>query len=341
MRIYQREGSPYWWVDASVRGRRLRRSTGETSRRAAELAAHRLIAGAQERVQPPATQWRLRQVIGVYWEDKGKHLASEDAVFRYFARAMEVLGRDTPVMDITERELVEFAAAVRGGAKRTTSMVTINRHFSMLRAAMRYAARVYKAQVPNIDWSSIRVAENEPRVRYASQPDLAALLDAADVRIRPIIIAAVATGLRKANILDLRWRQVDMNGRTLTIPRTKGKKPIVLRIAAPLLAVLSAVKGKRQPDKRVFDTRNFRRLWDAARKGAGIEDFHFHDLRHTFATHALMNGASLAELQRALAHSDIKTTMRYAHIEAQAVEGVFDRAASALPAPNMAQNLAQ
>lgn len=341
MRIYSREGSPFLWFSATIKGRRLRRSTGETTRRAAELAAHRIIAGETERLEPVKDQWRLRDVIGVYWQDKGRHLKSEDATFRYFERFMLIMGKDTPIMSVSERTLVAFAAKLRGQSDRIISAVTINRHFSMLRAAMRYANRVYKAEMPAIDWATIRTRENEPRVRYASAPDLAVLLAEANPRIRPVIVAAVGLGLRKTNLLNLRWHQVDLHGRTITVPHTKGHKPLVLRIAAPVLAALSTLPKERRPDARVFDIKNFRRLWVAAKAAAEMQDFRFHDLRHTFATHALMNGASLAELQRALGHSDIKTTMRYAHVEADAVASVFDRAGEAVTASNLAQYRAQ
>jgi integrase len=340
MRIYTREGSPFLWFSATVKGRRLRRSTGETTRRAAELAAHRIIAGETERPEQHGDQWRLRDVIGVYWQDKGRHLKSEDATFRYFERFMAIMGKDTPIMSVNERTLVAFAAKLRGQSERVISAVTINRHFSMLRAAMRYANRVYKADIPSIDWTTIRAREREPRVRYASAPDLAELLAVAHPRIRPIIVAAVSLGLRKSNLLNLRWHQVDLHGRTITVPHTKGHKPLVLRIAAPLLAALSTMP-QRRPESRVFDIRNFRRLWVAAKVDAMMEDFRFHDMRHTFATHALMNGASLAELQRALGHSDIKTTMRYAHVEADAVASVFDRAGEVVNSTKLSQNLAQ
>lgn len=280
-------------------------------------------------------------MIGVYWQDKGRHLKSEDATFRYFERFMAIMGKDTPILSVNERALVAFAAKLRGQSDRLISAVTINRHFSMLRAAMRYANRVYKADMPSIDWTTIRARENEPRVRYASQPDLALLLAAAHPRIRPVIVAAVSLGLRKGNLLNLCWHQVDMHSRTITVPRTKGHKPLVLRIAAPLLAALSTLPEKRRPEGRVFDIRNFRRLWVAAKVAAKMEDFRFHDLRHSFATHALMNGASLAELQRALGHSDIKTTMRYAHVEADAVASVFDRAGEAVNSTKLSQNMAQ
>lgn len=337
MKIYSREGSPYLWFTETVNGRLLRQSTKETKPRAAREAALRIVAEEAAKAEPKGAQWRLRDVIGVYWNDKGRSLESGDDTSRYFKRFMDIIGEDTPIMSINERVLVSFSVQLRVSGKRPISLVTINRHFSMLQAAMRYANRVYKAETPSIDWITIRAKENEPRVRYASSPDLAVLLDAANPRIRPIIVAAVSLGLRKANILKLEWYQVDMAGRTIVIPRTKGRKPLVTRIAAPLMTALSALPVG-EPKDRVFDVVNFRKLWEAALVRAGMHDFHFHDLRHTFATHALMKGASLPQLQRALGHADITTTMRYAHVEAEDVMTVFDRAGNIVSENIPAQN---
>jgi integrase len=337
MKIYSREGSPYLWVSATVNGRPIRQSTKETKPRAAKEAALRIIAEESEKMEPQGAQWRLCDVIDVYWKDRGRNLDSGDATDRYFRRFMHIMGKNTSIMSVNESSLVSFSAQLRGSSKKDISLVTINRHFSMLRAAMRYANRVYKADIPSIDWTTIRVKENEGRVRYASEPDLGVLLEAANPRIRPIIVAAVSLGLRKANVLKLEWYQVDMVGRTIIIPRTKGRKPLVTRIAAPLMAALSTLPVG-EPKDRVFDVVNFRKLWEAALVRAGMHDFHFHDLRHTFATHALMKGASLPQLQQALGHADIKTTMRYAHVEAEDVMTVFDRAGRIVPENIPAQN---
>jgi integrase len=75
----------------------------------------------------------------------------------------------------------------------------------------------------------------------------------------------------------------------------------------------------------VFDTTNFRRRWQNAVKRAGLENFRFHDLRHTFASWARMSGADLADICEALGHSNISVTMRYAHIEPAQHKTAFDR----------------
>lgn len=338
MKIYSREGSPYLWFSATVNGRPIRQSTKQAKPRAAKEAALRIIAEESAKAERQGGQWRLGDVLDVYYTDKGSKLESADATARYFRRFNQVIGRETDIMSVNESVLVSFSAQLRGSSKRGISMVTMNRHFSMLQAAMRWANRVYKANVPSIDWITIRVKENEGRVRYANEPDLGVLLEAANPRIRPIIVAAVSLGLRKANILSLRWYQVDFTGRMIIIERTKGRKSLVARIAVPLMAVLSNLPIG-SPNDRVFDVVNFRKLWEAALKRADMDNFRFHDLRHTFATHALLKGASLPQLQQALGHADIKTTMRYAHVEAEDVMTVFDRAGRIVPENIPAQNL--
>jgi integrase len=78
----------------------------------------------------------------------------------------------------------------------------------------------------------------------------------------------------------------------------------------------------------VFDVTNFRKRWDAAVKAAELEDFRFHDLRHTFASWARMNGADLADIKEALHHSTLNMSLRYAHIKPDEHVTAFDRIAA-------------
>jgi integrase len=99
---------------------------------------------------------------------------------------------------------------------------------------------------------------------------------------------------------------------------------MIIRITPPLAAVL----GRTLPAARkgpVFDWTNFRKRWEAARKAADMIDFRFHDLRHTFASWARMNGADLADICEAMYHSTVAVTMRYAHIKADGRDTAFDR----------------
>jgi integrase len=107
-------------------------------------------------------------------------------------------------------------------------------------------------------------------------------------------------------------------------PANQGRKPLVIRITPPLAAVL----GRTDPKERtgeVFDRTNFRKRFDAAVKASGMVDFHFHDLRHTFASWARMSGADLADICDAMGHSSVSVTMRYAHIKPDTQDTAFDR----------------
>ena len=133
-----------------------------------------------------------------------------------------------------------------------------------------------------------------------------------------IVSVALLTGFRKKNVLQLRWEQIDLNLRTIELLKTenKGKKHIKLPISDALYALLMELDPK--PSGYVFinpDTdkpyTSIKTAFNGALDRAGIEDFHFHDLRRTVGTWMLTNGVDIRTVQSILAHSDIRTTERY------------------------------
>lgn len=365
MPIYRRKGSPYWWYSISLPGRgRLRGSTQETDERKA-LLFEADLHGREVARPGHDDEWRLREVLGAYWAEHGQHLGTGDEIFFKFELLNAFLDPDLPLRDLTSARLMDYRAARRGGAIRATEKMiearatswkarfvdekgfvrgcaaqTVNRDLAHLQAAMNWARDVHGKTISNIVWKRLKVREAPHRVRFASGDEFADLLAAATPEIRPILICAVTTGLRKDNILRLEWHQVDLAGSTITLPTTKGGKPHAVPVAAALRATLS----RTPPDRRkgpVFDTVNFRRRWHAAMKAAGLVDFHFHDLRHTFASWARQNGADLADICDALAHSSVSVTMRYAHIKPNAATTAFDRVNSLLMSQRKTQRRAK
>ena len=108
-----------------------------------------------------------------------------------------------------------------------------------------------------------------------------------------------------------------------------GGKRHPVRIGPQLMAWLSTTEEKKRIG-RVFDRQNFEKRWDKALLDAGIEDFRFHDLRHTFASWARQSGAGIEDICEALAHSDISMSMRYAHIKPESENTAFDRVSQSL-----------
>lgn len=175
--------------------------------------------------------------------------------------------------------------------------------------------------IPPLAWKKLRSPEPPNRTRFLSRDEFQALIGVCDPELQRIVRFAVATGLRKGNVLSLDWREVDLSSGLITVT-VKGDKLHTVRMTAELRAMLSIATVRRGP---VFDTINFRRRWAAAVKAAELHDFRFHDLRHTFASWARMAGADLADICEALGHSDVSVTMRYAHIEPFEHKTAFDR----------------
>ncbi len=151
------------------------------------------------------------------------------------------------------------------------------------------------------------------------EADIEKLLNSCRAHLKPIVELALHTGMRKGELLNLKWDQV--RDGFIYLKETKSGKsrqiPYDGRVAQVLKELQIRNKWKSPhiyvgPDgERLGDVK---KGFNAACRRAGIEDFHFHDLRHTFASHLVIKGANLKAVQRVLGHSDSKMTDRYSHL---------------------------
>ena len=145
---------------------------------------------------------------------------------------------------------------------------------------------------------------------------------------------ALATGLRQANVLGLKWSDVDMNRRTAWVhaDEAKGGEAIGVPLNDEAMAVLNEEKGK-HPD-RVFTYKGRflgqvnTRSWRNALKRAGIKNFRWHDLRHVWATWHVMAGTTMAELQELGAWKSALMVKRYAHFAPEQLRAAAARLAT-------------
>lgn len=317
MPVNQREGSPFWQYSFTINGVRFRGSTGCTSKREAELVEAEKRHEARNR-RTHKDPWRLRDCFGAYWNEHAKHKRAGMFVFRKLDALSRILGKDILLTDLTNAMLIEYRAKRRGEGLQAH---TVNRDFACLKAAMNHARTLHGQEVAVIDWKRLKIKEPHHRIRFLSQDEYQALIAASDPELQRIIRFAVATGLRKDNILSLDWREVDLSSARVTV-LIKGDKLHSIRITPEVRAMLATETERKG---RVFDTRQFRTRWERAVKTAELDDFRFHDLRHTFASWARMAGADLADICEALGHSDVSVMMRYAHIEPINHRTAFDR----------------
>lgn len=158
------------------------------------------------------------------------------------------------------------------------------------------------------------------------------------------ILIAMTTGLRKGEILALQWTWIDLNKGTLRIPpeNTKNRKGFYIALSSKLLEILKKERLERPQSTHVIEyygnpiKDNVKHSFDRVRKQLSFqyladgERFTFHHLRHTFATELAQSGLPLVEVKNALNHSDIQTTLRYAHSTGKGVVEAIDKMSEGL-----------
>lgn len=318
MSIYQREGSPFWQYSFTVNGVRFRGSTGETGKREARQVEAQRRYDARHSIIP-RNGWTLNDCLAKYWTDKAKHKVSAKATLTKLDALRRIIGKDTLLSNITNETLLNYRATRQ---RENLQAHSVNRDFAYLKAAMRHAQQIHGQQVPSLAWTQLKAKEPPGRIRFLSHAEYHRLLDScADDGLRLIVQVAVGTGLRKNNIVRLNWQEVDLSSGMIKLT-VKGGNEHRIRMTGAVRAALATLPHR---EGDVFDTRNFRKRWQAAVKKAELHDFRFHDLRHTFASWARMAGADIADICDALGHSSITVTMRYAHIEPEHHISAFDR----------------
>jgi integrase len=194
--------------------------------------------------------------------------------------------------------------------------------------------------------------EAKRRIRWITPEQARALVSELPPHQREIVIFALATGLRQANVVELTWSQVDLERGTAWIygDKAKGKEDIHVSLSRVAFAVVQRQLGKHP--ERVFTHRGKplrwvnTRAWRAALKRAAIENFRWHDLRHTCASWHVQNGTPLYDLQEMGGWKSGLMVRRYAHLapanlarHAQVVGTLLEGTNLAQPADERATSL--
>jgi integrase len=134
---------------------------------------------------------------------------------------------------------------------------------------------------------------------------------------------ALHTGMRRGEQFNLRWRDVNFHSRTITIPRSKSGETRFVRMNDRVMEILHASPSRlksgwvfpSETGETPIDANNFiNRVFNPVLAEAKVKDFHWHDLRHAFASRLTMAGVDLRTLQELMGHKTIKMTLRYSHL---------------------------
>ena len=219
--------------------------------------------------------------------------------------------------DITPRLIEEFKA----NKAQEVSPARVNRLLSCLRA-MFNRAKAWKRFTGENPVQSVKLfKENNERTRFLEQEEIIRLLANCSQGIRPIVEVALNTGMRLGEILGLKWRDIDFQRGIIYLYKTKNGEKRELPMNEVVKKALAGLPRYEMSEfvfcyKDGTPRRDIRGSFLTALTKSGIKDFHFHDLRHTFASHLVMGGVDLNTLRELLGHKDLKMTLRYSHLSA-------------------------
>lgn len=318
MRLYRR--GEIWWADFWHQGRRIRRSSFTSDETAAREWRDTLKASLWREAklgERPSVSW---DTAVLDWLDEKKDKASLDTdKDRLRWLSLELKGQ--PVEAITTRALTKLARKL---TKMGRANGTVNRYMASASGVLHHAhAQEWLASVPKIP----HLDEPKYRIRFLKDEDEA---DSLIVELAPNVAAmsryALASGMRRHNVTHLEWSQVDLRRRGAWYhpDQMKGGKPLWCHFNADAIAVLKEQIGKHK--RWVFPYRGApvkditTRAWHEACERAGIEDFTFHDWRHTWASWHVQRGTPLNVLKELGGWQTLEMVMKYSHLAPSHVE---------------------
>ncbi len=208
----------------------------------------------------------------------------------------------------------------------------VNRTISALQTMHNRAAKRWGIPVLVIDWSEHKLDEPQERVRWITQRQATLLVQTLDrfaQHIARVVEFLFLTGVRKNEAFTARWDKIDWEKATITLDvkgrRVNGKrKTRTVELSSEAVLLLESMREHADgPD--VFDTTNWRKHFDRACEETGLEDFRWHDIRHTFATLLGRAGVPLEVVSKAVGHSSVKVTEKYRHVVSDEVRNAVNR----------------
>lgn len=317
--IYKR-GNVYWIRYAGLDGKTLYESSGSTKFKEAEallIQRRNLIKEGKHPDVNRVNNHTFVQLAQKYdeWMD-GRHRSADSKRYRIKALqsrfgSLPLRRFNTLIVDQYQTELIN----------RGLKPASVNKNIGILKAMFKKA--VDWNMVEEITLKNIRkvkpLPENNRRLRYLSKEECQALIDACKPHLRPIVVTALNSGMRRGEILGLKWEQVDLKNGFILLDITKNGERREIPINQTLKHTLKGVVRRVDSpyvfvDREGREYREVKRSFTSALRKVGIKDFRFHDLRHTFASHLVMAGVDITTVRELLGHKSLTMTLRYAHL---------------------------
>ncbi|MFH1023504.1 MAG: tyrosine-type recombinase/integrase [Planctomycetota bacterium] len=313
-RIYHDKRLDYWCVDyLDARGCRKQVKAGRTKSLAESVLAKVVdgvvrakVLGEHAIQQREFSDFMRKEYLPYSKTNKKPNSYRRDTV-----SAKHLVGEfgETRLTDITVKDVEKYKA----NRCAMVSHGSINRELACLKHLFSMAIRWGNASRNPV--KDVKFFKEPPAiVRFLSDSERRRLMVFCPTHIKPVVLTALYTGMRRSEVFSLCWPDVDLDRRMIRVRYTKNNEDRSIPINSDLADVFGDLPRSIQ-DPRVFGhVVNFRKEWDATLLRAGIANFRFHDLRHTFASYLVMAGVDVKTVQEMLGHRSITMTMRYTHL---------------------------
>jgi len=324
MGLYRRPDAKDWWMSFAYNGKLYRRSTGTSDRKIAERILRKVQTQIVENKwfdMDLSSRHTFDELMERYLQEVVCHkkLSTQETNKIQIAHLICFFGNLT--LDKVTPELVSDYRTER--LKAGVKLRTIGYELIVLSHAFNVALREWKWVREN-PMVSVKIYRKENHIeRWLTQEEEESLLSLCNDWLKVLVVFALSTGMRMAEILNLKWQYVDMRRKTVTILESKNGQIRVLPLNQNAMCVLQRInrEGKIANIEEYVFTKDglpiskhqLQYYFGEAVKKAGIAHLRFHDLRHTFATRLVQSGIDLYKVSKLLGHMNIKTTQRYSH----------------------------
>jgi integrase len=330
--LYRRNTSKVWWVRFQHEGKRYQKSSGTT----VKAEAFKVLLSYQDEVRRFTRTGHRRhtfeEMAQRFSQDHFPLLKPRTADgYRVHVRYLTEHFAGHYLDQISRAKIADYISSRR---RQGLATATIRRHLATLSSMVSRAIGWGWIETnPARDFDKRSVPEAKARTRFLTQAEFALLHRHAASHLKPILQIAVQTGMRSEELLSLTWPQISFERQEISLHKTKSGLPRVIPLTSLAVATFVAIPrhvtspfvfcdgtGKRY--------RSVKSAFKNACRKAGITNFRFHDLRHTFASWAVQGGMDLYRLSRILGHSTTQMTAKYAHLATSDLHDAIQRVAT-------------
>ena len=317
-----KQGLVRWYIDYQVDGKRIREVVKNAQTRADAVLHLREKSieafnslHSSNKIDKPIDFTKLSECYVRDYAKQNKKTWKNDV--RCLEASLKPFFGRFKLKEITPRHIEKYRAE---RLETGVTKATVNRELALMKKKYSLAIDWELAMQNPVKKIKFFSEKDNQKERILSKKEEDTLLKISPDYLKPILIVALHTGMRKSEILNLRWSQVDSKKRLIKVENTKSGKSRYININSELSCLLPSLKTKNKEREFVFTNPvtgkpfvDLKRAFKTACEEAGISELRFHDLRHTFASRLIESGVDLITVRDLLGHSTVKVTERYTH----------------------------